>query len=372
MKSITYVYSGGRSENYFKDNVLAKDFYYGITEFDKEKYKINIIEFQKKSGFFNVFLKFFDKLMTRFVSLPFYTSLIVNVKNLKLLLKTNYLILVNENVGCSMLPLLILLKFKKDLNVSMFSMGLYSKKLRIPFLKPIHNFFIKLLVKNINQVLFLGKGEYNKAMNTHQKLYNKFFYFPFSIDTKFWGEDVVSSNEKNGVVFVGNDGNRDSELLINIVKKLSNISFTLITSIPELVSLNLPNVKVFEGKWGNSNISDAEIKRFYQDSRLSIIPLKESTQPSGQSVALQSMCAGVPVIISRTEGFWDDDKFENNENIIFPEKNTLEAWVGIIEKYYNDNRSLEKVALNASKNVNDNFNLTIFTKALQNIIGFSK
>ena len=52
----------------------------------------------------------------------------------------------------------------------MFSMGLYSKKLRIPFLKPIHNFFIKLLVKNINQVLFLGKGEYNKAMNTHQKL----------------------------------------------------------------------------------------------------------------------------------------------------------------------------------------------------------
>ena len=48
MKSITYVYSGGRSENYFKDNILAKDFYYGITEFDKEKYKINIIEFQKK------------------------------------------------------------------------------------------------------------------------------------------------------------------------------------------------------------------------------------------------------------------------------------------------------------------------------------
>ena len=82
MKSITYIYSGGRSENYFKDNILAKDFYYGLTEFDKEKYKINIIEFQRKSGFFNIFLKFFDKLMTRFVSLPFYTSLLVNVKNI--------------------------------------------------------------------------------------------------------------------------------------------------------------------------------------------------------------------------------------------------------------------------------------------------
>ena len=372
MKSITYVYSGGRRENYFKNNILAKDFYYGITEFDKEKYNINIIEFQKKGGVFNVFLNFFDKLMTRFVSLPFYTSLLVNVKNLKLLLKTNYLILVNENVGCSILPLLILLKFKKDLNVSMFSMGLYSKKLRVPFLKPVHEFFIKLLVKNINQVLFLGKGEYNKAMNSHPKLYNKFFYFPFSVDTAFWGVDELNLKEKNGVVFVGNDGNRDSELLINIIKKLSNISFTLITSIPELVSLNLPNVKVFEGKWGTSNISDAEIKKFYQNSKLSIIPLKESTQPSGQSVALQSMCVGVPVIISRTEGFWDNDKFENKDNIIFPEKNNLEAWVSIIEKYYSDNQSLEKIALNASKNVNDNFNLTIFTKALQNIIGISK
>ena len=35
MKSITYVYSGGRSKNYFKDNILAKDFYYGKTELYK-------------------------------------------------------------------------------------------------------------------------------------------------------------------------------------------------------------------------------------------------------------------------------------------------------------------------------------------------
>jgi len=372
MKSITYIYSGGRSENYFNDNISAKDFYYGITEFDKKKFKVNIIEFQKKSGFFNLFLKFFDKLMTRFVSLPFYTSLLVNVKNFKLLLKTNYLILVNENVGCSILPVLIFLKFKKDLNISMFSMGLYSKKLRVPFLKPVHRFFIKLLVKNINQVLFLGKGEYNKALEIHPKLKNKFFYFPFSVDTEFWDKNEINLNEKEGVVFVGNDGNRDSNLLINIIKEMSEISFTLITSIPELVNLNLPNVKIYEGKWGNSAISDEDVKKFYLSSRLSIIPLKESTQPSGQSVALQSMCSGLPVIISKTEGFWDNDKFEDGNNIIFPEENTLDAWVSVIDKYYNDYSELERVALNASKNINDNFNLTIFTKALQNIIGISR
>ena len=74
--------------------------------------------------------------MSKILSLPFYTSLIVSTKNLKILLKTNKLILVNENIGCSVLPLLILIKFKKDIKISLFVMGLYSKKLRFEITKP--------------------------------------------------------------------------------------------------------------------------------------------------------------------------------------------------------------------------------------------
>ena len=37
------------------------------------------------------------------------------------------------------------------------------------------------------------------------------------------------------------------------------------------------------------------------------MPLVETLQPSGQSVALQSMSMGLPVLITKTEGFWDFD-----------------------------------------------------------------
>ena len=47
------------------------------------------------------------------------------------------------------------------------------------------------------------------------------------------------------------------------------------------------------------------LKEIYDKSFISLIPLKDSLQPSGQSVALQSMSMMVPVIITKTVGFWD-------------------------------------------------------------------
>ena len=55
---------------------------------------------------------------------------------------------------------------------------------------------------------------------------------------------------------------------------------------------------------------------FYEQSNLSIIPLKNSLQPSGQSVALQSMSMEVPVLMTKTDGFWDHSVFDNNKNYI--------------------------------------------------------
>ena len=68
---------------------------------------------------------------------------------------------------------------------------------------------------------------------------------------------------------------------------------------------------------GSEEISDSDLRDLYLESKLSIIPLKESFQPSGQSVALQSMSLGIPVMITDTQGFWQKDIFLDNENIIY-------------------------------------------------------
>ena len=63
-------------------------------------------------------------------------------------------------------------------------------------------------------------------------------------------------------------------------------------------------MKLIEGHWNYEILSDEELKEIYNNAILTIIPLKDSLQPSGQSVALQSMSSGTPVMISKTSGFW--------------------------------------------------------------------
>ena len=73
------------------------------------------------------------------------------------------------------------------------------------------------------------------------------------------------------------------------------------------MNIDLQNVKVIPGYWGNESLTDSELKDIYLNSILSIIPLK-STQPSGQSVALQCMSLGIPVLITKT-GIRDNELF---------------------------------------------------------------
>ena len=91
-----------------------------------------------------------------------------------------------------------------------------------------------------------------------------------------------------------------------------------------------------------------------------IIPLVESSQPSGQSVALQSMSLGIPVMISRTSGFWDDKEFFQEKNIIFVEENTPENWVNKIKLILNNDKLLNQISTNSRNLINEKYNLEIF------------
>ena len=123
--------------------------------------------------------------MNKFISLPFYTSILTNLENFKKIIKTDFLFLINEGVGFSSLLLLIVAKIFKRINTSMFVMGLYSKNQKFKTLKFAHLFFIKLLIENINNVLFLGDSELRKASITHKKYIDRFKFLPFCVDMNF-------------------------------------------------------------------------------------------------------------------------------------------------------------------------------------------
>ena len=367
MENITYIFASDRKKYIENNNIQASEFFYGLNYFDKENYKLNIIEFDEKISLINKLVQLVDIFFRKFVSLPFYTSKLLSLNNLKTLYRTDHLIMINESVGCSALLLIILIKRIKKIKCHLFVMGLYSKNLRFPKVRTIHFYVIKILVRNLDNLFFLGKEELKIAKKTHPQYKKKFHYFPFSIDTKFWSNDEFVPSKNEQIIFVGNDGNRDFKLLIEIAEHIPDKEFLFISQSQYLKDLKLDNVKILEGKWGSLKISDETLKDYYLNSRICILPLKDSTQPSGQSVSLQCMSLGIPIMISKTKGFWDYDSFQHEENILFT-NNSLNSWVENINSFYEKTTLLDSISANAKNMVVNNYNLKTFYDNLKNKI----
>ena len=81
-----------------------------------------------------------------------------------------------------------------------------------------------------------------------------------------------------------------------------------------------------KGNWSKNLISDTELKKYYLSAKLVIVPLKNSFQPSGQSVGLQAISTNTPLLITKTDGFWGDTKFLNSSKINFVDVNNINLW----------------------------------------------
>ena len=77
------------------------------------------------------------------------------------------------------------------------------------------------------------------------------------------------------------------------------------------------------------------------------------------------MSCGTPVIISKTDGFWDNKRITHKENIIFIEDNSLENWVSAINEFFalnkNEYNFINKKGIKLIKNYYqlDKYNLEI-------------
>ena len=363
MNKITYIFSGGRI-NKSNNKAYAEEFFYGYKYLSKEHPHVSIIEFNNIASF----LKKIEHKLSKAFSLPLYIFSILSKKTIKSIKETDHLILVSESAGFASLLPLILYKRKYKIKTYMFVMGMYSKKINFKIFKVFHNAIISLLVRYLDKLYFLGNEEFQIAksrINNHEKLVFK----PFHIDCDFWSSKEILPTENNQILFIGNDGNRDFNLLNNIVKLMPDKKFIFVSSNEQLLDLQFTNVTVIKGSWKDGAMSDLDLKKIYQTSRLVMLPLKNSTQPSGQSVALQSMSIGIPVLITKTKGFWDKENFIENENVFFESTSDPNHWVEKINYLFDNKELLNKVSVNASKLVREKYSIKEFNKYLEEELG---
>jgi glycosyltransferase involved in cell wall biosynthesis len=372
-KVITYVYLSGRKERLREDFMDAEEFFYSYLYFKRKGYQAELVQFSHNSGFVNTLLKFTDKVLRKITKLPFFMSDILITKNIKQLFKSDHVVLTSDRIACSILPLLVMNSLRKrKTEFTCVILGLFQHRSVKGVRKSFQRILINIILKKCSNFIFLGKGEFNYATNEHPKFKEKFKFIPFCIDTNFWKIDKDIKEKKDGILFVGNDGNRLYDLVLKLAAELPTIEFKLITSNIHQNQIITKNVKLISGHWGSNIISDSELRKYYQESRITIIPIKNSLQPSGQSVALQSMANGTPVLISKTDGFWSYDDFTDNDNIFFVEKNNVEGWKENIERLYNNEKLLEEVQEKGENTIKNSFHLDIFHKQLEQVIGLEK
>jgi glycosyltransferase involved in cell wall biosynthesis len=220
--------------------------------------------------------------------------------------------------------------------------------------------------------LFLGEGEYRAALRLFPDLHPRLHFVPFGVDTDFWtpGQEASNAGERY-VLFVGNDANRDIDMLLQIARAMPDQRFVALSSLlrDKVVP---PNLQVIASHWKKAVLTDAEVRAYYRNAAAVLLPIKETLQPSGQSVALQAMACGCPVVISDFGGFWESGVFSDEDDIFFAQPNKLEAFVRSLSCLTRKPDLARRVGLNGRARVLERYRLDLFADRLAYIAAISR
>lgn len=372
MKKIVYLFSKGRKKRLAQIMVKQSpsDFLYGAGYFIKKGYVVDILEQQAFHLKFSlryalVFLinLFSTKLIGIGINAPPYLS--------RLHIINNY----DFSVGGSDSISLALAYYKKmgwlRTKIVFLGMGLAARLKKIKqkrfFLFPFLKRYYGSLLNSCNIIVVVGQAESIFFATEFPVLEKRIYYIPFGIDTDFWTPDTSATLKRKFLLFVGTDFNRNYDLFLKITQAMRNFQFIGITSHIYKGPLS-PNLRLIHSDWHKELISDLELRDYYRQSLAVILPLKESLQPSGQSVTLQAMACGVPVIITKTEGFWDPDSFVNFKHCIFVESNSIEEWSKHIHLLLSDHKLYSRLTKEGRKLVVEKYNAELFAQKLEEVL----
>lgn len=221
------------------------------------------------------------------------------------------------------------------------------------------------LVQRASYALFLGEGERQKALECFPDLKDRLCLLPFGVDIGFWTPGEAQSD--GSLLFVGNDANRDVEMLLALAEAMPEQKFTALTArlkdrpVP-------PNLKVVVSGWKSEILSDEEVRDYYRRAAAVVLPIKNTWQPSGQSVALQAMACGRPVVISDFAGFWERGAFRDGEEIFYASPNSVESFTSVLSTLLAQPELAGRVGEQARRLVSRKYSLASFGQRLASFV----
>jgi glycosyltransferase involved in cell wall biosynthesis len=190
--------------------------------------------------------------------------------------------------------------------------GIFLGAVSFPIGSELRRYLASSLFNRLNGILF-ADAEKAEIQNRFGIPDEQLTVCWFGADEKFWVPPREGKN-RSGILSVGNDGRRDYETLIKASRLMTEHEFTILTRF------NPPGDLPDNVRWRCMSgperyVPLGELLPFYQSCQCLVVPLKESLQPSGQSVAFQAMMCGAPVVITKTQGWWGSDVIRDGRQV---------------------------------------------------------
>jgi glycosyltransferase involved in cell wall biosynthesis len=164
-------------------------------------------------------------------------------------------------------------------------------------------------LRRMESMLF-GDSELEPMYKTFTGIRGRMHVNQFGVDTSFWTPGPAP--ESGYILAVGNDGRRDYPTLIEAARLLPwQVILITTCELPSLPS----NVEHIHGGYAGG-VSDTKLRDLYRGASCVVVPLKQTFQPSGQSVTLQAMACGRPVVLTETQGIWSRETVRDGETLL--------------------------------------------------------
>jgi hypothetical protein len=185
---------------------------------------------------------------------------------------------------------------------------------------------VRTAIAGLDHLFFFGDADRQEACRRYEIDPTRTSLFDFGIDTHFWtpgDKPVPASGTSASILAVGSDPSRDYATLLTADRPWR---LDLLTRLRVDIPATGAPVELLRGSLHASTLSDDELRARYRAAAIVAVPLKDVWQPTGQSVTMQAMACGRPVVLTAGRGLWDRAVFEHGENCMLVPPGDREAW----------------------------------------------